>query len=91
MVNVATERSPSGLIRRVGPRYYPGSDWGQLQMADHPLSDRLDDFRKMADEARRGAAHATSPEMREDNEHLAKSWDQLIGEIVAAMESGTRG
>ena len=60
-------------------------------MADHPLSDRLDTFREMAAEARRGATRGTSPEMREEYEQLAKSWDKLISEIVGAMESGKRG
>jgi hypothetical protein len=59
-------------------------------MADYPLADRLDDFRKMAAEARRGAARATSSEMRDGYEHLAQAWEELIGEIVAAIESDKR-
>lgn len=59
-------------------------------MADHPLADRLVTFRKMAAEANSGAIHATSPEMKEGYEQLAKSWDLLISEIAATMESDKR-
>jgi hypothetical protein len=59
-------------------------------MTDHPLADRLDTFRKMAAEARRDGARAASPEMRDGYRKLATSWDQLISEIVAAMESDRR-
>ena len=44
-------------------------------------------FRAMAAKARRDAARAASAEMKEGYEHLAKSWDLLIGEISAAMAS----
>jgi hypothetical protein len=56
-------------------------------MADHPLAGRLAGFREMAACAKRGAARATSDEMKLGYEHLARSWDELIGEIVAATES----
>ena len=56
-------------------------------MSSHPLAGRLDMFREMAAEARKDAAHAASPEMKDAYEHLAKSWDLLIGEISAAMAS----
>jgi Ribonuclease G/E len=59
-------------------------------MADHPLADRLDSFRKMGAEARRDAERAKSAEMKDGYEQLAKSWDQLIGEIEAAMKPGKR-
>jgi hypothetical protein len=54
-------------------------------MAGHPLADRLGVFREMASDARRRAARAASGEMRLGYENLARSWDQLIGEIEAAM------
>jgi hypothetical protein len=63
----------------------------RLQMADHPLADRLDTFRKMAAEAHEDAAHATSPKSKVGFERIAKSWDLLISEIVAAIESDKRG
>jgi hypothetical protein len=52
--------------------------------------DRLDTFREMAAEARNGATRATSPEMRDGYEQLAKSWDELIREIEAAIAPGKR-
>jgi hypothetical protein len=61
-----------------------------LQTANHPLADRLGVFRQMADEARRDAAHAASSEARLDHERLARSWDELIYEIVAAMDANER-
>jgi hypothetical protein len=63
---------------------------GVLQTVGHPLADRLAVFREMAAEARRDAAHAASSEARLDHERLATSWDQLISEIVAAMDAGKR-
>ena len=74
----------------MGPTYCPASDWGKLQMADHLLVDRLDTLREMAAEARSGATRATSPEMRDGYEQLAKSWDELIREIEAAIAPGKR-
>jgi hypothetical protein len=62
----------------MAPRYCPGRDWGQLQMADHQLRDRLDVFREMAAEARADASRASNPEMKAGYEQLAQSWDQLI-------------
>ena len=56
-------------------------------MSKHPLADRLGMFRAMAAKARRDAARAASAEMKEGYEHLAKSWDLLIGEISEAMAS----
>ena len=44
----------------------------------------------MAVEARRDGARAPSSEMRDGYEQLAKSWDLLINEIVAAIESNKR-
>ena len=60
------------------------------QTANHPLADRLDGFREMADQARRDAARAASSEARLDHERLAKSWEELISEIVAAMDASKR-
>jgi hypothetical protein len=59
-------------------------------MADHPLADWLGVFRKMAEEARADAARDTTPEMKAGYESLVESWDQLISEIVAAIESDRR-
>jgi hypothetical protein len=42
-------------------------------------------FREMAAEARKDAARPASAEMKDAYERLARSWDQLIGEISAAM------
>jgi hypothetical protein len=56
-----------------------------MQMVGHSLADQLDGFRKLAAEAHSGVASATSPEMKAGYEHLANSWDKLIGEIEAAM------
>ena len=50
----------------------------------------IDEYRKMAAEARAHAVSATSAEMKAGYEHLAKSWDQLIGEIEKAIQSGKR-
>ena len=61
-----------------------------LQMADHPLADRIGVFREMADEARRDAVRATSSEARLDHERLAESWEELISEIVAAADASKR-
>ena len=58
--------------------------------ANHPLADRLGVFRQMAAEARRDAAHAASSEARLDYDRLARSWDELIYEIVAAMDANER-
>ena len=55
-----------------------------------PLVDRLGVFRERADEARRDAARSASPEARLGYECLAKSWDELISEIVAAMDVSER-
>jgi hypothetical protein len=44
-------------------------------------------FREMAAEARKDAAHAASAEVKDAYERLARSWDQLIGEISAATGS----
>jgi hypothetical protein len=60
---------------------------GQSQMADHPLAGRLAMFREMAAEARKDAARATSADMKLGYERLVESWDQLISEIEAAIES----
>jgi hypothetical protein len=59
-------------------------------MAAHPLADRLAVFREMAAEARADASRASNPEMKAGYEQLAQSWDQLIGEIEAAMKPGKR-
>jgi len=60
------------------------------ETANHPLADRIGVFREMADEARRDAARATSSEARLDHERLAKSWEELISEIIAAMDASKR-
>ena len=59
---------------------------GAIADADHPLAERLNIFREMATDARHEAARASSAEMRRKYEHLAKSWDELIAEIVIAKE-----
>ena len=56
----------------------------------HPLVDRIAVFREMADEARRDAARAASPEARLGYERLAESWEELISEVVAAMDASKR-
>ena len=56
----------------------------------HPLGDRISVFREMADEARQGAARADSPEARLGYERLAESWEELISEVVAAMDASKR-
>ena len=57
-------------------------------MAAHTLASQLDSYRKMAAEARARAESATFAEMKAGYEHLAKSWDELIGEIGKAIQSG---
>ena len=57
------------------------------QRANHPLADRIGDFRERADEARRDAARACSSEARLDHERLAKSWEELISEILAVIDA----
>ena len=42
-------------------------------------------FREMAAEARKDAARAASAEMKDGYERLARAWDELIGEISAAL------
>jgi hypothetical protein len=61
-----------------------------LQTANHPLADRIGDFRQLAAEARRDAARAASSEARLDHERLANSWEELISEIVASMDTRKR-
>ena len=58
-----------------------------LQTANHPLADRIGDFRERAAEARRDAARAASSEARLGHERLAESWEELISEIVAAIDA----
>ena len=48
---------------------------------NHPLGHLLQQFRGMAAEARRDAARADSPEMQAAYAQLAKSWEELLGEI----------
>jgi len=67
-----------------------GSSSHVLQPANHPLADRIGRFRQMADEARRDAARAVSSEARLDHERLARSWEELISEITAAMDADKR-
>ena len=67
-----------------------GSSRDVLRTANHPLADRIGPFRQMADEARRDAASAASSEARLDHERLARSWEELIGEITAAMDADKR-
>jgi hypothetical protein len=59
-------------------------------MAEHPLADRLDTFRKMAAQAHQDAVSASSPQWRIGYERIADSWEELIREIVAAMKSDKR-
>jgi hypothetical protein len=60
------------------------------QMADHPLADRLDTYRKMAAQAHQDAASASSPQWRIGYERIADTWEELVREIVAAIESDKR-
>jgi hypothetical protein len=64
--------------------------WGNLQMSGHCLAGRLDMFREMAAEVRKDAARAASAEMKDGYERLSRSWDELIGEISAAMSENER-
>jgi hypothetical protein len=47
------------------------------------IAERLPKFREMAAEAKRAASSASNPELRKAYEDLARSWDQLIAEILS--------
>ena len=79
--------SQTGLFARLAGSIIPTIVGGHLQMADHPLAKRLGILRQMAAEARRDFALATSTEERLRFETLVKSWDEIINEIVATIES----
>lgn len=46
------------------------------------LADRLPQMRALAEEAKKAAADAKSPELKRAYEELAESWEQLLREIA---------
>ena len=71
------------------PRYKRLDSIGEL-MSEKPttsLAAKLPSFQALADEAKKAAEEATSPEMRDAYEALAQGWDQLIGEIKAMNDT----
>jgi Ribonuclease G/E len=50
---------------------------------EHSIIERLPKFHEMAADAKRAASEASNPELRKAYEDLARSWEQLISEILA--------
>jgi hypothetical protein len=56
------------------------------QRPEHPIAERIPKFREMAADAKRAASAASNPELRKAYEDLARSWDQLIAEILSRAD-----
>jgi Ribonuclease G/E len=49
---------------------------------EHSIAERLPKFQEMAADAKRAASETSNPELQKAYEDLARSWEQLIVEIL---------